>query len=289
MTWKQFWLPVLFDIVCTVSAFLLYKNIIKKDIYKSLYIFLMLLLSISIGIHLHLLIPLDMTVADHWFIIAMIGVLGVLGVLTRCWSMDSRLKKIGIGVVCIIVILLGWTSYWRSLDWKNGLTLYTHDLRYAKDNFDIQNNIAHAFVQEKRFEEALPHAKRAVELVPTYWVSWNTLGAILLNLGDVDGALAAYQRSMQYSEYAKAHENTVATLLLYKDPAQAAAFARIAVGKFPANVVLWTNFAFASYAAGNQQEAIVAIDRAYKLNPTIELQNLGNQMRAGLPINIVRK
>ena len=85
-------------------------------------------------------------------------------------------------------------------------------------------------------EEALLHAERAVDLYPDAHLGWRALGAALLGLARADEAIACFDREEKQS---------------------------------PRNFVLYATLgrrAMAHFHAGRSEQAIEAIDRAFRLN-----------------------
>lgn len=59
------------------------------------------------------------------------------------------------------------------------------------------NNLAAGLMAEKRLPEALAHAQAALELDPSYPVTWSNTGVLRLHDGDLDGARRAYDAALR--------------------------------------------------------------------------------------------
>jgi hypothetical protein len=75
------------------------------------------------------LVPLDVTVADRWMYIPIVGLLGVIGVALEVAHIDRRRwKTLAIGVAVLVVIMLSLRTIARIVDWKDENHLLIHDL-----------------------------------------------------------------------------------------------------------------------------------------------------------------
>ncbi len=65
------------------------------------------------------------------------------------------------------------------------------------DDGNILDSLAWVLFRQERFEEALEVQLRAVELVEDNAILWDHLGDIRLELGDLEGAISAWERAME--------------------------------------------------------------------------------------------
>lgn len=169
-------------------------------------------LSLGAGLFLHsqLLAPLDGTVADRWFYFPMFALLGLI-IVSVPWDRISIRTTIAVAVP--ILLLMGGRSMARSLDWKNGYTLYGHDVAIAPDSYDMQNNYGVELFRHGKVDEALPRFKRSTELAPHWTINWNNLGAAYDHLKRLTEAEYAYCRSINNGVYYLAFENYAGILI----------------------------------------------------------------------------
>ena len=97
---------------------------------------------------------------------------------------------------------------------QNNLPGALHELLIAEklDNKNevIQNNLGLAYFLRERFDLALPHLKRAVELKPDYSEARNNYGRVLIELARYDDAIAELQivlSDLTYDDPSKALVN----------------------------------------------------------------------------------
>lgn len=146
------------------------------------------------------IIPLDMTVADRWFYFPIVGVLGIIGVgLQPLLESYQRHKVIYIAAAFILISLFTVRTYVRVLDWKDNVTLFQHDISTQPENSVLMVQLALALYENKRTDEALMYANKAVSLSPdTSTLSY--LGFIYKGTKQYDKAIAAYTRAIEVSE-----------------------------------------------------------------------------------------
>jgi tetratricopeptide (TPR) repeat protein len=274
LSWREFYWPLLTILIfISFIAFLLIKFYQKKQVkqFKQT-LFFTLAFFIGIGLHLHI-IPLDMTVADRWFYLPMIFLLGLLGVLFSKFNFEKWSKffqQFFLFVLVLIVFLLTTRSIFRITQWKDGLTLFTHDVQYLKDSFDLENNTGTELARVGRNEEAIEFFSRSIELLPDWWTNWNNLGVMYQQKDNIEQAKKCFQQAINNGNYHLAYENLASLLLIHYDTLEAQQFLQEAVTVFPFNYKLRLYSAIAEYELGNQIEALRQANFAYQLVPSAE-------------------
>jgi tetratricopeptide (TPR) repeat protein len=187
-------------------------------------------------------IPLDMTMAERWLYLPAIGIFaGVSYILVNVIKKMSRLpRRVAYAACLAVVIVLGVRTIIRNGDWKNGLTLYSHDEKiaariYIHGNCDLENNLGVELFRAGKIEEAGNHFKKSIELQPRWTYSHNNLGAVLEQQQNLDGALAEYEKAIAISDYYLAYENKANMLIRMKRYADAKDFLSSALLKYPQN------------------------------------------------------
>jgi len=202
------------------------------------------LLWFLIGLLPHLqLIPLNMTVAERWMYFPMIGILGMVGVLASSWLVQDQKRQIlespdlvGIPrmtIIIFIIILFFIRSFMRTLDWRNGLSLYGSTITRTS-SFDMQNNMGVELFRVGKYKEAKKYFEISTHLAPYWWVNWNNLGAVYEREQNFSKAQECYERAIHNGQYVLAYENLAKILVLHgKDKQKAKAFLKKALEIFP--------------------------------------------------------
>jgi len=211
-----------------ILALLLWKKRFNRN-----FIFFFLWFIITIFPYLQIF-PLDMTVAERWFYLPVVGLLGMMGAV---WSKSGN-KLVIMGV--IIIAIFSIRSFFRTMDWKNGLTLYGRDIKISKGAFDLENNYGVELFRAGDYQEAKVHFLKSTELAPYWWTNWNNLGAVYEQEKNYQKALEYYQKSIDNGQYYLAYENMAKILVLQEKVNPIAGrktdeFLRKALEMFPEN------------------------------------------------------
>jgi protein O-mannosyl-transferase len=226
----NFFLPLILEILLFLSAVI--YSIKKKD---KIFVFFFLWFLVGLLPHLQI-IPLNMTVAERWLYFPMIGLLGMMGsIMGNLKVKNEKLKIIFFSLAIIIISLLSFRSFIRTLDWRNGLTLFGHDIRKTS-SFDLQNNFGTELFRAGRYYEAKKYFEISIKLAPYWWVNWNNLGVIYEREKDYKKAADYYQKSINNGQYYLAYENLAKILVLHgKDQKKTEDFLQMALRMFPEN------------------------------------------------------
>ena len=236
-SFSNFLLPLILEALLFLSA-------IIYSIKKKNKVFTLFFLWFLIGLLPHLqIVPLNMTVAERWLYFPMIGLLGMVGVVLSKgnFSLDSRLRgndKIIIIMGIIIISLFSIRSFIRTLDWRNGLTLFGHDIR-KDSSFDLQNNFGVELFRVGRYDEAKQYFDISTRLAPYWWVNWNNLGAIYEHEKNYQKAAEYYQKAIDNGQYYLAYENLAKILVFHgNDQKKAGEFLKKSLELFPKDDIL---------------------------------------------------
>ncbi|MDO9027396.1 MAG: tetratricopeptide repeat protein [Candidatus Roizmanbacteria bacterium] len=197
----NFFLPLILEILLFLSAVI--YSIKKKD---KTFVFFFLWFLVGLVPHLQI-IPLNMTVAERWLYFPMIGLLGMIGIIA------SKIKN-GQIILIMVIILFSLRTFFRTLDWRNGLTLYSHDIKDTS-SFDLQNNMGVELFRIGKFNQAKKYFEISTKLAPYWWVNWNNLGAIYEREKNYPKAVKYYQKAIDNGQYYLAYENLAKILVLH--------------------------------------------------------------------------
>ena len=197
---------------------------------------------LAIAFHVQIF-PLDLTVADRWFYLPMVGLIGSMGSMG---SMGYRVCSIKYGniIIAIILFALFVRSSIRIQNWRDGLTLYKHDSQIMPNSFDLQNNLGVELYRSGDMKGAKEHFIRSTEISPTWWTNWNNLGVIIEAEGDLDTALIYYRRSIDNGQYYLAYGNYARVLLKQKKWLEARTFIENSLILYPSNQVLLETYQY---------------------------------------------
>lgn len=239
ITVDDFYIPLFGMFVVFVSLFagLLfmyarhYKNKAINAPHKT-YVFFLLWLVCGLLMYMHFL-PVDFTVADHWFYLPMVGLIGLIGVIINDLE---KTKKIIYLILAISVIILGIRTYYRNIDWQDQYRLLLKDYPHSPQSYDIENNIGYELSHRGKIKESIIYFKKATESAPTYPIGWHNLGISYENIGNYETALKYYKIAQKGQGFYPAYERYAILLIhLHRNEEARTFLQKQAIPKFPYN------------------------------------------------------
>lgn len=276
-----FWLPLIFILAIFILA---YKGITRTGVIsRKLFVFYGAWFLLGLLPILNL-IPLDMTVAERWVYIPLVGIITVaVIVLVEAWLKLKLSFFYFYLLVAFLVVLLGLRTLVRNTNWRNGLKLYAHDLALTKDNFSLENNYGVELYRDGQSKEAERHFYRSVDLNGDWSVSRNNLGVILERRGELEGALHQYQKAVEISDYYIAHENLANLLIKVEQNEEAKKAIQASLRIFPANSQLKMGMGIILFKEGKNEDSARWLEEALKDNPANQqVLTLLNLVKSGV-------
>ena len=257
LTVQEFWMPL--AVVLAVTGLLVYVLYRRRpgtgDASTAVYVFFLGWVAVSLGLLIHI-VPLDFTVADRWMYLPMIGMLGLIGCILKMYLPQSMWQRPAVlGTVAILIVAgLGARAVVRTLDWKDALTLYSHDIPRAEDSFDLQVNLASELIKAGRLAEAKPHLLRGYELAPDSPYVLHDMGVMYYMEKDVATAERFFLRAIAKDGNYIVYADYLTILLEQKRLQEAKNFLeRQALPRFPYNVEFRNLHARLTAALGGTQ------------------------------------
>lgn len=134
------------------------------------------------------------SMADRYTYISLIGIF-----IMMAWGIPDLLKnrprhkEILIALSVLIILSLSVLTWKQAGYWRSSITLFEHALQITKNNYFAHGNLAHALMEEEKFEKALSHCEQSVAIAP------GALG--YLCKGNAYNKLEQYQLAVEnYSE-----------------------------------------------------------------------------------------
>ena len=139
--------------------------------------------------------------------------------------------------------------------------------------------IAVIYSHQERFEEALNHSERAIELNPSDSTALYRHGATLLSVGRIDEAVAAMETAKRFEPHPNAGNglNLAIAYYLAERYREALALADALLIRTPHHVALNAMRAAALSQLGNGDEARRAADQVRRFSPSFEVANFGTR------------
>ncbi|SRR6266568_3010557 len=285
---NNFYIPLFLDLFILLFlvafGFYIYRYH-KKDFRIFLFFTGWFMLGILVLLQI---VPLDETVADHWFYFPMIGLLGLIGLTLGYINFNKNIiKSTYIFLSFLIICTLGIRTVVRNTNWVNNITLYTHDVQVSPDSFRLESNLGVELIRDKQYEVAKKHLEHVVRLEPMWSDNWVDLGLSYEYTGELVKAREYYQKSIQMDQSQKGYENLGGSYVFYdKDYKKASEILEAGIKKYPKNQRFWILLAVAQYNLNNNNEALNDATKAYEIIPSSEANYLLNQISNNLPITV---
>jgi Tfp pilus assembly protein PilF len=125
------------------------------------------------------------------------------------------------GIYGVVVLLLAGVSVHQIGYWRSSRTLFGHAVAHTRDNWMMHNCLGAALTRDGEDAAALPHFRRAIDLMPSRPRAYYNLGCALVRTGQPQDAITQFQQSLSLYESPKALYNLAVAHALSGDPAAA--------------------------------------------------------------------
>lgn len=273
----RFWLPVLvLAAIFGAAGYFFYKKKAIVPAFFALWFIIALVPALNI-------LPVSMTAAERWLYLPLAGAAALASMLVvpAIQKTPKNRRYASYVVLSLILISLFARTISRNGDWKNGLTLYSRDIKIVErvspqGSFDLENNYGVELFRAGRIEEAEEHFRKSIALQSGWAISQNNLGVALERKGDLEGALIQYEKSMETGDYYLAYENKAGILLKLGRHDENKKFLESSLLKFPQNNKLKLYLAWL-YAAedtapdiGEREKAMILLAQILNAEPQNE-------------------
>jgi len=137
-------------------------------------------------------------VADHLQYLASMGPLALVGAGLARFAGVVIPKKLWLqsGLCAGLLLVLGLMSWQRTWAYESLETLWTDTLAQNPDCWLAHNNRGVALARMGQLDQAIAQFQRTLEIAPNYAEAHNNLGSTLLLKGQLDEALVQYQNAL---------------------------------------------------------------------------------------------
>lgn len=187
------------------------------------------------------LIPLPMTIAEHWLYMPIGGILWIIADLTQKrlnYLRSNQQVLLMYFLMTVLVFFYSIRTIFRGFDWKDPMRLYSHDLEYSPNSFLLHNNYGTILFREGKFDIAKQEFLAAIQINSHYGMAWNNLGAVYQRQGNAEKAIESYRLAIKFSGDSLAYENLAGILLLISKPREAQEILQLGLQFHPHSVNL---------------------------------------------------
>jgi len=181
----------------------------------------------------------------------------------------------------VVVISAGaeaFTTRQYLVHWRDTVSLCEYMLSLTPNAASVHNLLGFALQSQEKYEQAIKHYRRAIELKLDYPEVYSNLGNALSSVGKSDEAIEYYQKALQINpNYANAHYNLG---ILFKSQGkldEAIRHYRLTIDIKPDHIKAYNNLGNILRSQGKLSEAISCYQRALRIKPDFSeaLNNIG--------------
>ncbi|HWB54469.1 MAG TPA: tetratricopeptide repeat protein [Tepidisphaeraceae bacterium] len=133
------------------------------------------------------------TVADHYLYLSMFGIAVIAAYVVKAYPRWTW-------IYAAIVALLALGSFVQAGYWGSSTTLYRHVLSVSPRSYMARNNLAMILLSENHPAEAQQLLEQATQINPEHYQAWEQLAELLVQRGEIDGAIDAEKHAMATRE-----------------------------------------------------------------------------------------
>ncbi len=187
-----------------------------------------------------------------------------------------RRRVVALVAVAAVTVAFAGRTWLRNRDWRDDLTLFTTAVQAAPDSAKAHYNLAVAYDNQRRFDEALLHLHQSLRIFPDSPEAAFVIGTIYEKRGLDAGAVHWYARACALRwEFAKPHLNIGSIRFQHGEYTAAEAAFRTGLAFDPTNPRLLLGLSLALRAQGQGDEArliLAGIDAADVDDPSVQDQ-----------------
>lgn len=285
INFSDFYVPLI-SVLTFFTAVFTYGVIKYRKIKKETYPYFFFLAWLNTGLLLHIqIIPLDMTFAERWLYIPLIGLLGIAGFILNRVDFSERKMKVFYLILAGIILLFSLRTFIRTFDWYSQKSLALHDFEVDKNNPGTYYTLEDVYVHNNQFSKISELNTQLEQLTPNNENLYNAMAYIETYRGDYKKAEEILARSGKKTLKTRINYGFI---LINQDPKKAELFLRDSLRYFPNSFEINLLFGVTEYKLGYKQKALEYISKAVKLNPSkiTEYEYIRTLIEKSAPINL---
>ena len=183
-------------------------------------------------------------------------------------------------IIFIILILFGVKTMSRNADWKDNITLYTHDVdlnpESAKTHYYLGNELIKKIAEEEKdslkriaiLNQGIKEVKKAVAIFSPYSDGWTQIGVGFYKLNNMDSAAVYFNKGLQFNPNNSVALSNLGAYYFNKQryPEAIDIFKRT-LDLNPRFIDAMVNLGSCYGASGQFNDAIIWFTKAYELDP----------------------
>ena len=111
-------------------------------------------------------IPVNSFLLEHWLYLPSIGFFLMVSYLLNIFFKKNI--RVLLSLVTLIAIVLSFLTFNRNKDWRDPITFYNNIIDYTEGTSRVHNNLAMAYSAKNKYELAIKHYLKAIEIKDSY-------------------------------------------------------------------------------------------------------------------------
>lgn len=142
------------------------------------------------------IVPINGLLYEHWLYLPIIG-WGILiyGMLKLLPAIQQFLLKNKIILFSGLILINGLLTMRQNYLWEDPIRFYNHVLRYS-ETARVHNNLAMAYADGEKYDDALHHYSRGLELGEHYPQIYHNIGNAHMAKGDTEKAVSSFEAAL---------------------------------------------------------------------------------------------
>ena len=213
--------------------------------------------------------------ADRYAYVPLVGIFIIIA-----WGLPELLKnypfrKKLLSVLSIIFFSILMTLTWVQLQyWANSVKIFKHAIEVTDKKYPsfvaVYNTLGVALNEQMKFDEAVVHTRKAIDLQPNYPEAHNNLGNALSGLMRFSEANIHYKEAIRLKpNYSEAHNNLANSLSKKSNLDEAIIYYKKAIQLKPEYPEAHFNLGVTLNKWNNPEEAIDHLEEAIRLEPNL--------------------
>jgi protein O-mannosyl-transferase len=213
--------------------------------------------------------------ADRYAYIPLIGIFVGVVWLTADFAEKMHWERSALAVAAVAVLsAYAWVSHVQIGYWSDSYALFSHAIEVTSRNGVAEVNLGITLLEAGQPALAEQHFRAGVEYMPDLPASYYDLGVILQQEGKIDEALQEYRLGLARHQSAPAHNNIGTILLNRGDLPGALAEYNASLRLNPENAHSLLGRGTIEYRWGQYDAALADLNKSAQLSPLPEVYSL---------------
>lgn len=277
MNLVNFYIPLVVVVLFFIGIFFLGKRILMNHGREAFSIYIFFFLWFLGGLVPHIqLFPIDSTVADRWFYLSSVGLLVMVAFAYDEFIKIEKWRKISTMLFLLVIGLYSIRTIERNADWKDDITLTTHDVKINPDSYILVSTYGSILQANKDYEKAEPYLKKAVELNPDIVSYWMLLGTNEAKMKNKEEARKAFLKADSLAPQSSVAASMHSAILLSEGKYDEVTAYTQGVHARPSIIDPYSPMIIAvmEYNQGNKERAIELLTESVNIAPKLLAKDL---------------